>query len=143
MTVDTAASYTIAAGDSHGITLDDILAFIAQIEKIDPGAVNLPLRCATYAGELKALYRLEVSSGIPSPRGTGDVAAPEQPDPAQVDAAAYAAKVLTTLEKVRALAERWARKDKIDAYTAMRAICIDLGIDLHPDTKAPVDEDDD
>ncbi|HEV2346406.1 MAG TPA: hypothetical protein VGS97_20070 [Actinocrinis sp.] len=67
------------------------------------------------------------------------------PLPASFNADAWASSYPETykaLQKARTTAERWARND-IDVLTAMRAICIDLGVDMFPETKSDRDKDDD
>jgi phage terminase small subunit len=128
MTASTGAQYTVEAGDSRGITLNDVLAFARQVEQLDPGAMDAKLWCASFGQDVKVVQRLRVRGAIPDgPRG--DTSHPEP---------------ITALQKVkiRALAEQWIAGNT-DAHTAVRAIAIDLGLDLHPETKGDPDDGDD
>ena len=145
MTAATGAQYTVASGDGRGITLDDVLAFVAQVERLDPRLTNVKLWAATYGQDLKTLERLQVRGDIPT------APAEQEPDTSGISYVKYADRcdhlsypeIYAALQKVRAAAILWVSKGT-GALEAMRAICILLDIDMNPGTKSvPDDEDDD
>lgn len=131
MTAVSGAQYTVASGDGRGITLDDVLAFVAQVERLDPSLMNAKLWAATSGQDLKTLERLQVRGGIPT-----DVPAAKPDADPQVEGPLPAS---STQEALRTVCQRWA-VGEISAVHAMRSMCIGLGVPLNPD---PDDEDDD